>query len=301
MKKLTTRQIALNGVVAGLYAAITILTASFAYGNIQFRIADSLCVLVVLEPSLTVGLTLGCLISNIFSTVSALDIVIGTAGTLLGCLLAARVKKDWLVPVPVILANAVLVGAMLAYVLTPDALVQGFFINGGEVLLGEAVVLYLLGVPAAAVFPALGADGKAPARRPSFPALKTSAASCHSMTGGGGLHLQIFRVVIVEIPVAAGLALDEDERDREQNGHERGEQPAVVDGLDRCDIVVAAVQERRQKQGQHPAELGRAVLSLSVQALGKSVPHAHEHTEAGVAGTAVTARTSAVDSPYMST
>ena len=83
--------------------------------------------LVVLEPSLTVGLTLGCLISNIFSTVSALDIVIGTAGTLLGCLLAAR--------------------AMLAYVLTPDALIQGFFINGGEVLLGEAVVLYLLGVP----------------------------------------------------------------------------------------------------------------------------------------------------------
>ena len=110
------------------------------------------------------------------------------------------------------------------------------------------------------------------------------------------MHLQIFRVVIVEIPVAAGLALDEDERDREQNGHERGEQPAVMDGLDRCDIVVAAVQERRQKQGQHPAELGRAVLSLSVQALGKSVPHAQAWP-----GTAVTARTSAVDSPYMST
>ena len=66
---------------------------------------------------------------------------------LLGCLLAARVKKDWLVPVPVILANAVLVGAMLAFVLTPQALVQGFFINGGEVLLGEAAVLYALGMP----------------------------------------------------------------------------------------------------------------------------------------------------------
>lgn len=69
------------------------------------------------------------------------------------------------------------------------------------------------------------------------------------------MRLQIFRVVIVEIPVAAGLALDEDERDREQNGHERGEQPAVMDGLDRCNIVVAAVQERRQKQGQHPQSL----------------------------------------------
>ena len=147
MKKLTTRQIALSGIAAGLYVAVTVLTASFAYGSIQFRIADAMCLLVCIEPSLTVGLTLGCLISNIFSTVSALDIVIGTAGTLLGCLLAAKVKRDWLVPVPVMLANAVLVGTMLAYVLTPDALVQGFMLNGGEVLLGEAVVLYLLGVP----------------------------------------------------------------------------------------------------------------------------------------------------------
>ena len=76
-----------------------------------------------------------------------MEVLLALLPLLLGCLLAARVKKDWLVPVPVILANAVLVGAMLAYVLTPDALVQGFFINGGEVLLGEAVVLYLLGVP----------------------------------------------------------------------------------------------------------------------------------------------------------
>ncbi len=90
MKKLNTRQIALNGVVAGLYAAITILTASFAYGDIQFRIADAMCLLVVLEPSLTVGLTLGCVIANIFSTVSVLDIVVGSAATLIGCLLTAR-------------------------------------------------------------------------------------------------------------------------------------------------------------------------------------------------------------------
>ena len=100
MKKLNTRQIALNGVVAGLYAAITILTASFAYGDIQFRIADAMCLLVVIEPSLTVGLTLGCVIANIFSTVSVLDIVVGSAATLIGCLLTARMKKTWLLPLP---------------------------------------------------------------------------------------------------------------------------------------------------------------------------------------------------------
>ena len=148
MKKINPRQIALSGIAAGLYVAVTVLTASFAYGNIQFRIADAMCLLVCIEPSLTVGLTLGCLIANLFSTVSALDIIIGTAGTLLGCLLTVHIKKTWLLPIPTILSNAILVGAMLSWVLMPASeFWQGFAVMGGEVALGEAVVLYALGVP----------------------------------------------------------------------------------------------------------------------------------------------------------
>ena len=148
MKKINPRQIALSGIAAGLYVAVTVLTASFAYGNIQFRIADAMCLLVCIEPSLTVGLTLGCLIANLFSTVSALDIIIGTAGTLLGCLLTVHIKKTWLLPIPTILSNAILVGAMLSWVLMPASeFWQGFAVMGGEVALGELVVLYALGVP----------------------------------------------------------------------------------------------------------------------------------------------------------
>lgn len=148
MKKINPRQIALSGIAAGLYVAVTVLTASFAYGSIQFRIADAMCLLVCIEPSLTVGLTLGCLIANLFSTVSALDIIIGTAGTLLGCLLTVHIKKTWLLPIPTILSNAILVGAMLSWVLMPAGeFWQGFAVMGGEVALGEAVVLYALGVP----------------------------------------------------------------------------------------------------------------------------------------------------------
>ena len=145
--KLTTRQIALNGIIAALYAAITILAAPISYGNIQFRIADAMCVLVCLDPTLTVGLTLGCLIANIFSTVSALDIIIGTAATLLGCLLTVPMKKAWLLPIPTVLSNALLVGAMLAWLLTPESFWLGLLIMGGEVAFGELVVLYILGVP----------------------------------------------------------------------------------------------------------------------------------------------------------
>ena len=148
MKKLNTRQIALNGIVAGLYAAITILTASFAYGNIQFRISEALMMLLLFEPSLTVGLTIGCLIANLFSTVSVLDIVIGTAATLLACLLTTRIKKPWLAPLPTILVNAVMVGAMLSWLYMPsEQFWDGLLIFGGEVGAGEAAVLYVLGIP----------------------------------------------------------------------------------------------------------------------------------------------------------
>jgi len=147
MKKFTIRQLALNGVVAALYAALTILTASFAYGPIQFRISEALCVLVCFEPTLTVGLTLGCLIANLFSTVSALDIIVGTSATLLACLLTVRIRKAWLVPLPAIICNAIIVGAMLAWVYTPSAFWQGFLLDAAEVGAGEAAVLYVLGVP----------------------------------------------------------------------------------------------------------------------------------------------------------
>lgn len=147
MKNMTTRKIALSGVIAGLYAAVTLLTASFAYGNIQFRIAECLCVLVCVEPSVTIGLTLGCLIANVFSTVSVLDIIIGTAATLLACLLAVKIKNTWLAPLPFIFVNAILVGAMLAWVLAPETFWQSFALFGAEVAIGETAVLYLLGVP----------------------------------------------------------------------------------------------------------------------------------------------------------
>lgn len=149
--KYNTRTLAWNGILAALYAAITLATASFAYGPIQFRVADALCVLPFFMPSASIGLFLGCLAANLFSPVSALDIVIGSAATLAGCLAASRVKCKWLVPLPTILANTIMVGAMLACVYTPDALAAGFLTMGAQVAIGEIAVMAALGLPLLAI------------------------------------------------------------------------------------------------------------------------------------------------------
>lgn len=147
MRKMSIREISLCGVLAALYAAVTLATASFAYGPIQFRVADALCVLPFFLPFTSAGLFVGCLIANLFSPVSALDIVVGSAATLAGCVWASRLKHKWLTPLPTILANTVMVGAMLAAVLTPDAPLQGFVTFGAQVAAGEIAVMAALGLP----------------------------------------------------------------------------------------------------------------------------------------------------------
>ena len=147
MKKITVRELALCGVLAAVYAVVTIATASFAYGPIQFRIAEALCVLPFFAPVTTLGLFVGCLVANLFSTVSALDIVIGSAATLIGCMWTSKLRNRWLTPLPTVLVNGVLVGAMLAAVYTPDAFWQGFLVNGLQVAAGELAVMLVLGLP----------------------------------------------------------------------------------------------------------------------------------------------------------
>lgn len=147
MKKITVHQLTFCGIIAAVYAALTICTSAIAYGPIQFRIAEALCILPFFHPVATIGLTLGCLIANLFSTVSALDIIVGTAATLLACLLVQRIRKPWLAPLPVILVNALMVGAEIAIVSTPDAFWEGLVLFGAQVGLGELVVMYVLGLP----------------------------------------------------------------------------------------------------------------------------------------------------------
>jgi len=145
--KLSVRQMCLCAIVAALYAALTIVTAPFSYGLMQFRLSEALVVLCWFEPFLAVGITMGCFLANLFSTVTALDIVIGTLATGLACLWTIRCKKLWFVPFPNILVNALVVGGMLAVVLFPEQLLIGFVLAFMQVGFGELVVMYGLGLP----------------------------------------------------------------------------------------------------------------------------------------------------------
>ena len=114
-------------------------------------------------PGSAVGLFVGCLIANLFSPVGILDIIFGPIATLLAGLCTAAIGRraragsggdevpgwGWCIGAcacPVVF-NALIIGAILGYTLTPDAVLQGFALFGLQVGAGEAVVLFVLGLP----------------------------------------------------------------------------------------------------------------------------------------------------------
>ena len=84
-------------------------------GVVQCRFSEALCVLPFFFPETVWGLFAGCLITNILSPYGLLDLIVGSLATLIAALLTARCRKKWLAPLPPVVLNTLLVGAVIAY------------------------------------------------------------------------------------------------------------------------------------------------------------------------------------------
>ncbi len=148
------------GILACLYAVLTISTAAISYGPIQFRIAEALCVLPFFVPWSVWGLGLGCALANLFSTASVLDVAVGTAATLFAGFLSSRCRHPFPAVLPPIFCNAIGIGALLAATGSPGAFWQGFGLYALQVGLGEGAVLLLLGLPLLLTMKKQGLDAR---------------------------------------------------------------------------------------------------------------------------------------------
>lgn len=144
---LKTKVIVSQALLAAIYAALTLLVYPIAFGNLQFRISEALTILPFFNPYCTIGLGIGCFIANLIGGNGILDIIFGTLATVLAAYCTSKIRRDWLAPLPPVVINMVVIGAVLAYTLTPDAFWTSFVIFGAEVGLGQLGACYVLGLP----------------------------------------------------------------------------------------------------------------------------------------------------------
>lgn len=132
--------------IAALYVVLTVVASSLnlANGNIQVRFSEALTILPFFTPAAIPGLAIGCLISNLITGCVPLDIVFGTVATLLGALGSYALRRyKWLVPLPPILANAIIVPWVLRIGYGMPLSIPFMMLTVGA---GEVISCYILGM-----------------------------------------------------------------------------------------------------------------------------------------------------------
>lgn len=168
-----TTAIARTGMIAAVYAAATLVALlalqGLAWGPVQFRISEAVCVLALLTPNAIPGLTIGCALANLIAlaingtgALGLLDVVFGSLATCLGALWCWKMRGNpKIAALGPVIANALIVPAYLPLLLQG----MGFYtipfttiaLDGAYIPMylfglvatgiGEALVMYVLGLP----------------------------------------------------------------------------------------------------------------------------------------------------------
>lgn len=132
--------------IAAIYVVLTYFISAFhlASGAIQVRISEALTVLPYFTPAAIPGLAVGCFLSNLLTGCLPMDVVCGSLATLIGAVGSYLLRKyKWLVPLPPILANVLIVPYVLAYVYGAEGSIPFFMVTVG---VGEVISCYVLGM-----------------------------------------------------------------------------------------------------------------------------------------------------------
>lgn len=140
MKNEITKSITRNAVVAAIYFVLTVAGSSFSFGIFQIRIAEALVLLCFFRRDYTYGLTIGCLLSNLFSPIFPWDLLIGTAATLVSCLAVSFCKQLFVSALIPVVVNGFAVGGELA-ILSKAV----FWPTVGFVAAGEFIAVAIIG------------------------------------------------------------------------------------------------------------------------------------------------------------
>jgi len=147
--RLNTKKLAVVTVFAALYAVGVVFLAPISFGIVQVRVADAMLPLAMIFglPG-ALGLSLGCLVSNVFGGLGIVDIIGGASANLIACSLAWYIGRKgkgaqrFLGTVAITVVVGLIVGGYLSWLIQVPLEIS---ILG--VVVGEVIAVNLIGFP----------------------------------------------------------------------------------------------------------------------------------------------------------
>ena len=146
-KKFNVRGLVRAAIIAAIYALLTIALAPISSGLIQCRVSEAMCILPYFTFSAVPGLFVGCLLANLLTGAPFYDVLLGSFATLLAAYLTYLMRKrlpKFLAPLPSVVVNALVVGALLVYVYNVGV---SYWVAAGYVAIGQAIACFVIGLP----------------------------------------------------------------------------------------------------------------------------------------------------------
>ncbi len=142
-----------NALVASIYVVLTLTPPlnTLSFFAVQFRVSEALLILVWFRKEYAIGILIGTFFANIFGPLGAgfalLDAVFGTIITLLALWIMTKTKSHLIGLFAPILLNGVYLAIFLPFALALPYSIELVAITMLTVSLGEAGVLFGLGLP----------------------------------------------------------------------------------------------------------------------------------------------------------
>lgn len=130
--------------IAAIYVVLVIIFKPISFTYIQVRIAEALTILPYFTPAGIPGVTIGCLLANVVSGSDMFDIIFGTLATLVGAIGSYVLRKHkFLIPLPPILANSIVVPWILRYAYAVPLSIPFMMLTVG---IGEVISCGIIGL-----------------------------------------------------------------------------------------------------------------------------------------------------------
>lgn len=117
-----TKYLTKASLIAGIYLVLVLIQipmGDLAFGPIQFRIAEGLTLLPLVETAAIPGLFIGCFIANLllasYSPFGLIDIVGGSMVTLIAAYLTSKMPNKFTGSLPPILLNGLIISIWVSY------------------------------------------------------------------------------------------------------------------------------------------------------------------------------------------
>ena len=133
-KGISVKLVVINAMIAGVYAVLTLAISPIAYSEIQFRLSEIIVFLAFYNRRYIPGLTIGCIIANLFSPMGMLDIVFGTLSTIIVCIAMYLIKNRYLAAGAGAIITGMIIGAESWYAFNIPYVINAIYVAVGELI-----------------------------------------------------------------------------------------------------------------------------------------------------------------------